>query len=242
MDGPDLHVAGAHGGRDPEQHGDGRAAEGLRLRHHLRHEQRVRLRLPARQHALGGQGRQARRKGVSAVAGAAALRHHRRGGQHPDRRSPDAADYLRPRPRRRHPLRQGRPHRPAIEERNPFRGQREGAHRPSDRRGGPGGGAIGRRREFLHGRAHGVAAPDRQLPEGPPPLQARRELRGQRRRSGDRRRVHRPLDARPQLERRPAPGGRGQGGRRGSASRRKTRPWPPSRCRTSSSSTARFAA
>ena len=31
-----------------------RAAEGLRLRHHLRHEQRIRLRLPARQHAAGG--------------------------------------------------------------------------------------------------------------------------------------------------------------------------------------------
>ncbi len=61
---------------------------------------------------------------------------------------------------------------------------------------------------------HGVAAPDRQRPEGPPPLQARRELRGQRRgRGGDRRRVHRPADARPQLERRPAPGRRGQGGR-----------------------------
>ena len=29
----------------------GRAAEGLRLRHHLRHEQRVRLRLSPRQHA-----------------------------------------------------------------------------------------------------------------------------------------------------------------------------------------------
>ncbi len=55
MDGPALHVAGPDGRRDPEPHGDGRAAEGLRLRHHLRHEQRVRLRLPPRQHAAGGQ-------------------------------------------------------------------------------------------------------------------------------------------------------------------------------------------
>ena len=36
----------------------GRPPEGLRLRHHLRHEQRVRLRLSPRQHASGGQGRQ----------------------------------------------------------------------------------------------------------------------------------------------------------------------------------------
>ncbi len=40
------------------------------------------------------------------------------------------------------------------------------------------GGAAGRRRELLHGRQHGVAAPDRQLAQGPSPLQARRELRG----------------------------------------------------------------
>ena len=117
MDGPALHVAGADRRRDPEQHGDGRPPKGLRLRHHLRHEQRVRLRLSPRQHASGGQGRQPLRQVLSAVAGAAALRHHRRGGQHPDRRGPDAADHLRPGPRRRDPLRQGRPHRPAIEER-----------------------------------------------------------------------------------------------------------------------------
>ena len=53
------------------------------------------------------------RQMVSAVARSAALRHHRRGGQHLDRRGADAADYLRPRPRRRDPLRQGRPHCPA---------------------------------------------------------------------------------------------------------------------------------
>ena len=62
MDGPALHVAGAHRRHDPEQHGDGRSAEGLRLRHHLRHEQRVRLRLSPRQHASGGQGRQPLRR------------------------------------------------------------------------------------------------------------------------------------------------------------------------------------
>ena len=52
----------------------------------------------------------------SAGAGPAALRHHRRGGQHPHRRGADAADHFRPGARRRDPLRQGRPHRPAVEE------------------------------------------------------------------------------------------------------------------------------
>ena len=77
------------------------AAEGLRLRHHLRHEQRVRLRLPPRQHAAGGPGRRPLPEAIPAVAGAAALRDHRRSGQHPDRRGPHAADHLRPGPRRR---------------------------------------------------------------------------------------------------------------------------------------------
>ena len=54
MDGPALHGPGPDRRHHPKRHGDGRAAEGLRLRHHLRHEQRVRLRLPARQHAPGG--------------------------------------------------------------------------------------------------------------------------------------------------------------------------------------------
>ena len=37
----------------PVRHGPRRAPQGLRLRHHLRHQQRVRLRLPARQHEAG---------------------------------------------------------------------------------------------------------------------------------------------------------------------------------------------
>ena len=43
----------------PERHGPGRPPQGLRLRHHLRHQQRVRLRLPARQHEAGPLGRSA---------------------------------------------------------------------------------------------------------------------------------------------------------------------------------------
>ena len=58
-----------------------------RSRHHLRHEQRIRLRLPARQHGLRvGRPRSARPQ----------LRHRRRGGLHPDRRGPHAADHQRP--------------------------------------------------------------------------------------------------------------------------------------------------
>ena len=60
---------------------------GLRRGHHVRHEQRVRLRLPARQH-----GRHARRPG----AARAVLRDRRRGRQHPHRRGADAADHLGP--------------------------------------------------------------------------------------------------------------------------------------------------
>ena len=55
--GPLYMSLGPDGRRDPEQHGHRVAAEGLRLRHHLRDEQRIRLRLPSRQHASGGPGR-----------------------------------------------------------------------------------------------------------------------------------------------------------------------------------------
>ena len=66
---------------------DDRAPRRLCRRHHLRHQQRVRLRLPARQHEVpaGGHG-PARLQ----------LRHRRRGRQHPDRRGAHAADHLRP--------------------------------------------------------------------------------------------------------------------------------------------------
>ncbi len=61
-------------------------------------------------------GRRALSQAATAVAGPAALRHHRRSRQHPDRRGPHAADHLRPGARRRQPLRRGRPDRPAVEE------------------------------------------------------------------------------------------------------------------------------
>ena len=65
---------------------DERAPRGLRRRHHLRHQQRVRLRLPARQHEVRDQGLRAARP---------LLRHRRRSRLDPDRRSPHPADHLR---------------------------------------------------------------------------------------------------------------------------------------------------
>ena len=70
----------------PEMRPD-RAPRGLRLRHHLRHQQRARLRLPARQHGRVDRGvRPARPQ----------LRHRRRGRLDPHRRGADPAHHQRP--------------------------------------------------------------------------------------------------------------------------------------------------
>ena len=70
LDGRHLPLAGHERGRDRARARRCRAPRGLCLRHHLRHQQRVRLRLPARQHApLAGRHGAAR----------APLRHRRRG-------------------------------------------------------------------------------------------------------------------------------------------------------------------
>ena len=57
-------------------------------RHHVRHEQRVRLRLPARQHG--------RRRSTSACSAAHIVRDRRRSGLGPHRRGADAAHHLGP--------------------------------------------------------------------------------------------------------------------------------------------------
>ena len=82
-------VRGArHDGRVPaEPAAAGREARRLRLRHHVRHQQRVRLRLPARQHGVLA------RRGLPARP---LLRDRRRGRLDPDRRGAHAADHLRP--------------------------------------------------------------------------------------------------------------------------------------------------
>ena len=63
----------------------GREARRLRLRHHLRHQQRIRLRLPARQPRVSPGGPRTAQ---------ALLRHRRRGRLDPDRRGAHAADHL----------------------------------------------------------------------------------------------------------------------------------------------------
>ena len=82
---------GLHRRRDPAGHAPRRAARGLQRRHHLRDQQRARLRLPARQHGHRAGGLRPAR---------ALLRDRRRGRLDPDRRGPDAADHLRPDPGR----------------------------------------------------------------------------------------------------------------------------------------------
>ena len=49
---PVYEALGMSVGVDPDQYARRRAPGGLQLRHHLRHQQRVRLRLPARQHEV----------------------------------------------------------------------------------------------------------------------------------------------------------------------------------------------
>ena len=205
-----------------------RAPADLRLRHHLRHQQRVRLRLPPRQHEADQASMQAQ--------GAAPLRDHRRGRQHPDRRGPDAADHLGPGLRRRPQVRRGRPDRPAAQEGRALRGQGEGADLPPERRRASARPSRSPGSRASTPRQHGVAPPDRQLPSRPTTsTSATATTSSTQRRDRHRRRVHRPADDRPAVVRRPAPGGRGQGA--GARSRKRTRRSPRSRCRTSSSST-----
>jgi preprotein translocase subunit SecA len=77
-----VHVfLGLTVGRDPAEPARRGAPGRVPVRHHVRHEQRVRLRLPARQHGLVGE---------RAGAARPQLRHRRRGRLDPHRRGPDA--------------------------------------------------------------------------------------------------------------------------------------------------------
>jgi hypothetical protein len=73
--------------REPVADGPRQQADRLRFRHHLRHQQRIRFRLPARQHGL---------RGARTRAARPELRRGRRGRLDPDRRSAHPADHLRP--------------------------------------------------------------------------------------------------------------------------------------------------
>ena len=184
-------------------------ARGLRRGRHLRHQQRVRLRLPARQHGPGAR---------PAGPARAELRDRRRGRQHPHRRGADAADHQRPGRGIGRPVLHLRPARAAPQGAPRGRGggrrlrrRPQGQGRLLDRGGHLQDGGLARRREHVRRRP----APGPPLRAGAPgarPVQARPRLHRQGRRDRHRRRVHRPPDAGPALERGAPPGDRGQGG------------------------------
>ncbi len=200
--------------RAARQPAPGHPPRGLRRGRHLRHEQRVRLRLPARQHGHGAR---------PAGPARALLRDRRRGRQHPHRRGPDAAHHQRPGRGVGRPVLHLRPPRPPLQPRP--EGDEEGGDYfvdLKDRAVSPTEDGIdkmeklARRREPLRRRS-APGPPLRAGPAGPRPLQARPRLHRQGRRDRHRRRVHRPPDARPALERGPPPGDRGEGGPAGPA-------------------------
>ena len=206
-----------HPEHDAVRHPQGR----VRGRRHLRHQLRVRLRLPPRQHGrLARQHRPAQPR----------VRDRGRGRLDPDRRGAHAADHLRR-------AGDGGEHVPRL------RADREGPPRRADHaQGGEGRGrdrALGRRlhlrreaqdrlaradrprrrrarardREPLRPASRAARQPPQPGAEGRVALQARRRLRDRGRRGEDRRRVHGPDHGGPPLERGPAPGDRGEGGR-----------------------------
>ncbi len=142
MDGPDLRLPRPDHRRDrarPRRRG---AQGGLCLRHHLRHQQRARLRLSARQHEVPAGGHGPARP---------CLCDRRRGRLDPDRRGAHAADHFRP---ARRPLRILQHHRrlyPAARQ-GRLRGRREAAHRQSHRSRHGEDGAVAARRRSAEGR------------------------------------------------------------------------------------------
>ncbi len=213
LDGPDLQLPRSLRRRDRARPRRFRAQARLRLRHHLRHQQRIRLRLSARQHEVPAGGHGPARP---------LLRHRRRSGLDPDRRGAHAADHLRS---ARRPLGFLQHHRhllPAARQER-LRRRREAAHGDPDRsrhgearesaaRRRPAQGRVAlRRRERLRrpSRQPGAARAHAVHP--------RQGLHRPRRRGRDHRRVHRPHDAGPALFGRPAPGAGSQGASAGAA-------------------------
>ena len=94
-----------------------------------------------------------------------------------------------------------------------LRARREAQDRRRHRARRREGREVPRHREPLPRRARQPRQPPDPGAEGGVALQARRRLRGDRRRGEDHRRVHRPHPRGPALVGGPAPGGRGQGGR-----------------------------
>ena len=189
------------------------SARGVRGGRDLRHEQRVRLRLPPRQHGHRARG---------AGAARALPRHRRRGRQHPHRRGANTADHQRPGRGVGRPVLHVRAPRPQAP-RAPRRLDRRRRprwrllHRPQGQGRLTDGGGRRSDREAARGREHlrrrsSIRPPLRAGASRARALQARPGLHRQGQRDHHRRRVHRAADARPALERGPPPGHRGQGG------------------------------
>ena len=226
VDGPRPPFPRPDGRRHLRRDAPGRAPGRLRGGHHLRHQQRVRLRLPARQHGLD-QGR--------VRAARAPVRDRRRGRLDPHRRGPHAADHLRPGRAERPLVHRVRAARPEDDQGRPLRGRRA----QEDRRRHRGGRLLhrgpARDREPLRGREHPAGRLPEQRDQGEGALPQGQGLHRPRRRGPHRRRVHRSRPRGTPLQRGSAPGDRGQGRR--SRSSRRTRPSRRSRCRTTSGST-----
>ena len=194
------------------------APRGLPRGHHLRHQQRVRLRLPSRQHAVLARGDGAAR---------AHLRHRGRGRLHPHRRSADTPHHFGPRRGLHRQVLQDRSRDPqahacrhhrggqALRDRGPGRGRlhrgREVARGFPDRAGDLALREASHRREHLRPGPDGGAPPHPPGAQGPRPVQEGRGLRGEGRAGDHRRRVHRPAHAGPALVGRAPPG---RGGKR----------------------------
>ena len=126
--------------------------ESYRSRHHLRHQQRVRLRLPARQHE--GLDRALR-------AARAELRHRRRGRLDPHRRGAHAAHHLGPGRAVGRPVPEGQRDHPRPAQGHRLHRRREGALGDPDRRRASSASRSGWRRQPLRPGEHRVAAPRR---------------------------------------------------------------------------------
>ena len=143
----DLPFPRSHRRCDPARPATGCAPRPIRLRHHLRHEQRVRLRLPARQwHGY-----------FEGAAGAARtlFRDRRRSGLHPHRRGPHTSHHQ----RTRHCL--DAPIRPLQAARRPDRPQTIHALQPSRHRGERAFGKRGQR----GGRPRALQSQTRRTPQ-----------------------------------------------------------------------------
>ena len=200
---------GLDGGRDRAQPQRYRAARGLSGRHHLRDQQRARLRLPPRQYEI-----LARPDGPAAVH----LRDRRRGGLDPDRRGAHAADHFRPDRRQVGALHGRRRDREAVRRERLREGREAEEHRPDRGRHRKGrADARGRRADRGHQPLRHRQYPGRPSPEpgpeGQQDVQAGHRLYREGREDRHHRRVHRPDDGRAALVGRASPGGRGQGRR-----------------------------